>query len=164
MSFKTCIHPTIVNSPQPVRSLRVSFVLLSQSLPILCDALGGDKNAEVSVQALMSNLNLKIFCANGCAETNKMGAELIGQRREYMINSNNSGGDEDYFSVLCGTGSRHTSTGITESYQYEVPPQAFTQLRPGGPPHFVVDAILFRPGWPFKATGRNWMPVTFNQQ
>jgi type IV secretory pathway TraG/TraD family ATPase VirD4 len=146
------------------RSSRTSFGLLAQNLPVLYHALGGGDKAKAAVEGLLGNMNLKILCANSCTTTNQAMSDMIGRNRQYLINSNASGDADDYFSVLCGQGSSHSSTGISEAVEHEIPAQSFTQLRPGGPPDFVVDTILFRAGRPFQLTGRNWMPVTFNQQ
>jgi type IV secretory pathway TraG/TraD family ATPase VirD4 len=146
------------------RSSRVSFGLLSQSLPVLYAALGGGDKAKVEIDALLSNTNLRIFCANGCSTTNTAASEMIGKNRQYHHNISNGGGDDDVLSVLSGRGSNRTSTSMSETVDYEVPSQVFTQLRPGGPPDFEVDTIIFRPGRPFKATGRNWMRMAFRQK
>jgi len=146
------------------RSAGVSFGLLAQSLPVLYAARGGGDKAKVEIDALLGNTNLRVFCANGCATTNQAAAEMIGKNRQYLHNISNSHGADDFMSVLSGNGSAQSSAGISETVEYEVPSQRFTQLRPGGPPDFVVDTIIFRPGRPFKATGRNWMPVAFSQK
>jgi hypothetical protein len=146
------------------RSAGVSFGLLSQSLPVLYAALGGGDKAKVEIDALLSNTCLRIFCSNGCATTNAAAAEMIGKNRQYLHNISNTENADDFFSVLSGNGSAQSSAGISETVDYEVPAQTFTQLRPGGPPDFTVDTIIFRPGRPFKATGRNWMPMSFSQK
>jgi hypothetical protein len=57
------------------------------------------------------------------------------------------------------------SSGVSEQLGYQVLPVAFTQLRQGGPANgFEVDAILFKPGRLWRASGTNYLSVTFKQQ
>jgi hypothetical protein len=58
-----------------------------------------------------------------------------------------------------------TSAGFSETWEYQVQPGAFTQLRTGGPANgWAVDGILFQNGRQFQATGKTWLPVSFRQR
>jgi len=148
------------------RGFKVSFVLLTQNLPTIYSALGGGDKAEQEVDSLLGNLNVKIFCANSEANTNKWASETLGRTRQYMSNMNSGEGGDDVFGVLTGTGNSKSNVGMTETYEYEVQPVEFSKrLRTGGPKNnFEVDAIVFQNARNFKLNGRNWMVVTFDQK
>lgn len=120
------------------RSARVSFGLLTQNLPILYAALGGGDKAKVEIDALLGNTNLRIFCANGCATTNKAAAEMIGRCRQYTVNGHNSGGQDDVFDTLTGRRSAHSSAGFSEIFEFEVQPQVFATRIEGFEDHLGV--------------------------
>ncbi len=61
------------------RSSRVSFIILTQSLPTVWSALGGGEKAKSDVSSLLGNMNLKVFCANSEIETNRFVAETLGK-------------------------------------------------------------------------------------
>jgi hypothetical protein len=61
--------------------------------------------------------------------------------------------------------SENTSAGFHESYEFEVQPAVFTQLRTGGPANnWTVDAMVVQNGRRFRSNGRTWLPVTFQQE
>jgi hypothetical protein len=87
---------------------------------------------------------------------------LIGRCKDWRVSGNNSyGGPNGMFDGGYQTGG---SAGINEIIDFEVQPREFTRLRTGGRANrYLVDAIVFRNGMPFKATDRNWMSVVFDQ-
>jgi hypothetical protein len=144
------------------RAARVANVILSQNISNYYAALGGSQKGQAEVDSLFGNLNLKIFHCNSDPVTNEWAAKLIGRTRQFMVNANNNYQSADWFSVMTGMSDQQASAGISEIFEFEVQPSAFTRLRTGGPAHgWNVDAIVFSGGMCFNATGRNWMPVTF---
>jgi len=65
---------------------------------------------------------------------------------------------------LIGLQSGQTTAGITECFEWEVQHSAFSRLRKGGPPEWIVDGIVYQGGRRFSGTGRSWMPVSFAQR
>jgi hypothetical protein len=147
------------------RAARVATVLLSQNYSNFIAALGGGEKARAECDSLLANLNTKILHANGDAVTNQWAATMIGMTRQYMMNGSSSYETGDWMQSMLGFGPTQGSTGMSEQYQHEVQPSAFTALRTGGPSNKgLVDAIVFRSGRPFETTGRNWMMTGFDQQ
>jgi hypothetical protein len=88
---------------------------------------------------------------------------LIGRCKQFVISANNNYGANDGWSNH-GRHQSGRSSGISEIVEYEVQPREFSRLRTGGAANRgEVDAIVFKNGAAFKATGRNWMKVTFRQ-
>ena len=146
------------------RSSRVSFVILTQSLPTIYAAHGGGEKAKFEVQSLCGNLNLKIFCANGEVTTNQWASEMIGKRRQFFINASNSSQREGIAMTLGGS-PMQTSSGVSEQMDFDVPSSHFSKLRVWVRNNkYFVDAIIFKNGASFRATGRNWMKTTFRQK
>jgi hypothetical protein len=80
-----------------------------------------------------------------------------------VINANSNYGGNDGWSNYAWK-EQTSSSGISEIVEYEVQPREFSRLRTGGAANRgEVDAIVFKNGAGFKATGRNWMKVTFKQ-
>lgn len=151
------------------RSARVATVLLTQNVSNFYAALGGNDKGRSEANSLFANLNTKVLHANGDPVTNEWAASLIGRTRQFFANGSSSQSAEDRASSIFGmdwlgrTGS--TSAGFSESYEYEVQPSAFTQLRTGGPANrWNVDAIVFQNGRVFRESGKTWLPVTFQQR
>lgn len=146
------------------RAARVSTVVLSQNVSNFYAVMSSGDKGRAEADSLFGNLNLKIFHANGDHVTNEWAASMIGRCKQFMVNANNNYGDDDAMSLLIGGGPQNGSAGVTEIWEHEVQPAAFTQLRTGGPANdWCVDAIVFANGTRFKATGKTWMPVTFSQ-
>lgn len=148
------------------RASRVATFLLSQNISTFYAVSGDGQKGKAQVDSLWGNLNLKIFHANGDAATNQWVAEMIGKSRQRFMNASSSQQNHDAYSVLMGNGG-HQSGGFSEQMDYEINPAFFasSQLRTGGPAHkYLVDGIMFSPVVCFHATGKNYMPVTFDQR
>lgn len=140
------------------RSARASFVLLTQTLPTVYAALGSGDEAKQLVNSLAANLNLKIFCANSDPDTTEFAAKLVGKVRQFTINASREYGNDVF-------GNAQGNAGVTELIDFDLQPAELSRLRTGGPENrYTVDAILSRTGAPFRATGRNWMRVSFSQK
>lgn len=134
------------------RSKRACTVYLTQSLPGYHAELGGGDVAKASVESLLTNLSTKIFHANGERSTNTFAADSIGQSLH----------DRSSWNVGEADKQKGPSAGGSEQMGYDIPPQAFTQLRCGGPHNSCqVDAVIFKSGsnWP-----RPYARVSFDQQ
>jgi hypothetical protein len=148
------------------RSARVCTVYLTQNLPNYYATLGAGEAGKASADSLLANLNTKIFHANSDPVTNEWAATLIGRSRQFFVNASQSQQPSDWLSMACGWRSAQpASAGISEVFEYEVPPRRFTSLRKGGMPNGgLVDAIVFQGGRRFHETGKTWLPVIFQQQ
>lgn len=121
------------------RSSKSCTVFLTQNLPNYYAEMGGE-HSKYRVDSLVGNLQTKIWHANSDPATNEHAAETIGKSWHIRQNVGQSVG-ADSFSI---------SSGQSESFDYDVPPQAFTKLRKGGYRYGgIVDAIIFQ-------NGRQW--------
>ncbi len=147
------------------RSARVSFVIFTQNLSGVHSALGGGDKAKCEAASLYGNTNLKIFCANSEITTNQMAADMVGRRRDFLVNASGGGPRSDLLTRAFGGMGSGLNSGVSESLQYELEPSSFAKLRTGGVRNNrCVDVILYRTGAPFRASGRNWMKTTFVQR
>ncbi len=146
------------------RSARVACVYLSQNVPNIVAALGGNQKGQAECDSLFGNLNLKVFHANSDPTTNNYASQLIGQTKQLLMNTSSGHAPDDWTSLVLGMGSSQASGGFSETYYHEVPPTVFSTLRTGGNRNGrVIEAIAFRSGRVFKDTGRNWRLATFQQ-
>jgi type IV secretory pathway TraG/TraD family ATPase VirD4 len=127
------------------RSKRACTVYLTQNLPTLFDRVGKDRT-----NALLGNLQSKIFHANGCHETNTYAADTIARS---VINRSSTN--------ISATG---MSFGTSEAVDYTLPPAEFQRLRKGGPENGqMVDAYIFQAGRIWPSTGESFVKVAFKQ-
>ena len=143
----------------------MATVLLTQNVGNFQAALGGSEKGKAEAASLFGNLNTKVFHSNGDPVTNEWASTIIGRTRQCFANGSTSQQSDDWLlaSVGMNTGSQ-SSGGFSEAYEFTLQPSAFSELRTGGPENArLVDAIVFQSGKRFKAGGRNWLPVTFQQ-
>jgi type IV secretory pathway TraG/TraD family ATPase VirD4 len=127
------------------RSKKACTFLLSQNLPTFFDRVGKDRT-----NALLGNLQTKIFTANGCHETNTYAADTIARSVTNRSSTN-----------ISATG---MSFGTSETVDYTVPPAEFQRLRKGGPENdCMVDAYVFQAGRTWRSTGESFVKVAFKQ-
>lgn len=118
------------------RSSRACTVYLTQNLPNYYAEMGGE-HSKYRVDSLVGNLQTKIWHANSDPATNEHAAETIGKSWHKRQSSGSSVGGES-FSI---------SSGESESFDYDIPPQTFTKLQKGGEPNeFTVGAVIFQNG------------------
>jgi len=151
------------------RSSLVATVFLVQNISTLHAALGGNEKARNEATSLLGNLSTTILHANGDATTNEWGANLIGKSKQLFANGSSSRGADDQISEMFDLGvvapPANTSAGFSEAWEYEAPPSTFTRLRTGGPANdYKVDGIVFQSGRTFRASGRTWCSVVFDQR
>jgi hypothetical protein len=117
------------------------------------------------VNSLFGNLNTRIFHANGDNKTNEWMAEVIGRTRVLVASANTSQDPTDSVSGMFGIGPLRTSSGVSEVFEFEVPPATCTKFRTGGPANnWLADSIIFSNGSCFHATGRPYLFCTFSQK
>ena len=122
------------------RSSRACTVYLTQNLPNYYAEMGGGEQSKYKVDSLVGNLQTQIWHANSDPTTNETAAETIGRSWHIRKSSGESFGAEQF----------NISSGKSESFDYDVPPQMFTRLRKGGKlNNRIVDAIIFQ-------NGRTW--------
>jgi type IV secretory pathway TraG/TraD family ATPase VirD4 len=147
------------------RSSRVSFIILTQSLPTVWSALGGGDKAKANTASLLGNMNLKIFCANSEVETNRFVAETLGKKKQHLVQSSHNGMSP--YAPLLSMGAyrpSQISASVSEHMDFQVQNSDLASLRMGGARNnCCVDAIVYRTGQTFSASKRNWMKMTFHQ-
>jgi hypothetical protein len=158
---------------QTARSSRACTVFLSQNLPNYYSALGGTAKAQHQADSILGNLSAHVFHCNGDVNTNEYAAKRIAQTWQLKSGANqgySSGGTQNAGTlnqdmVTNSNYSDNRGVSVSEQLAYQVLPQAFTQMRQGSAANdFKVDAIIFKPGRVWNATGTNFMQVTFTQQ
>ena len=144
------------------RSARACTVYLTQNLPNYYAAFGSGDKGRQETDALLGNLQTKIFHANGDPVTNQWAADVIGKSWQHRTTTN-TGRSENQ-----GQQNPHQNTtgaSTSEAYDYDVPPTEFTRLRKGGEPHgFIVDGYMFQSGRRWTATGKGHRRVAFRQE
>lgn len=147
------------------RSSRVATVLLTQNLANFVAALGGGEKGRAETTAIFSNLNSKLLHRNSDAQTNEWAANLIGKSLQSFASSNLSYQSADWVATAMGMSvPGQGSAGLADRYEFDLQPSAFSFLRSGGTDHgMLVDAVLYQNGRRFRASGRNYLHVTFGQ-
>ena len=145
------------------RSSRVCTVYLAQNLAVMYDSVGGEAGRH-SIDGLLGNLRLKLLFAQNEASTCQFQSELIGKTRRLLFNSNLQGATTEQFDFF--NPRRNHSTGMSESWEYEVQPWEWSRgFRRGGPQDgFVVDAIAYQGGATWAGSGRPYLSVAFQQR
>ena len=150
------------------RESRLVTMFITQSLPVLYEALGGGPKAEQQAQALVANLQNKYLCQSSCHTSNQVWSTMIGESLHHFMSGSMPTGSFDLFSDLCGLDQedRKGSIGFNSQMRAEVLPSEFTKLKKGGPAHNnIVEAICFMGGKRFASNGNKaWMKVEFQQK
>ena len=145
-------HDTLFQST--ARSSRVCSVYMTQNISGFTAMLGRPQST-----ALFGNLQTKIFCQNGDAETNAWAADIFSKSFQYRTSTGTSVRDGAMSNSIT------RNFGASESLNYEILPQEFTCLRKGGYDNDrCVDAIVFQGGRQWRATRKNSIRVTFSQK
>ncbi|UEM08040.1 type IV secretory system conjugative DNA transfer family protein (plasmid) [Skermanella rosea] len=171
------------------RSARIATVYLSQNLPAFYERVGG-RNPQDVADALLGHFQTKIFHSNTCHRTNQWASDGIGKRLQMRrtwgenVGGGTSWGTQGGWSSQSSSGpgggsngggntggwsdggniSEGRNAGVNEVIDYDVQPSRFTGLRPGGPENAgIVDGIMVKGGTPWRGSGRNWLPIEFQQ-
>jgi len=94
-------------------------------------------------------------------------SDLFAQSHRFRMSTNTGQTDPQNPGGFGGGGNatQQHGTGFSEQLEYEVPPATFKTLAMGGPDHnFTVEAIAFRTGRIWKATGTTDIRIAFSQQ
>lgn len=145
------------------RQARMVTVMMTQSIPLLVQELGGTPKAEQEVTALLTNLQTKVLCQNTCPVTNEAFSKLLGEHRDVLYSGSSQLGNEfDFVGDLMGATPAATCS-YSEQFRPQFPQWRFGALAKGGPPGFAVEAVVFQGGrvW---SNGRTWLVSTFEQQ
>ncbi len=154
------------------REYRTAPVFITQDLPTLYAAFGGEENRG---KQLVAKFGTRIFHATTDPVTAGFASDVIGQTRKQKINRSvnqgrNSGasGNQGGSDASSGSGDGETvGQGIAiEGYDdQDIRPEYFgNELRTGGKANRRrVDAIVIRSGARFKKSRRNRLKVTFHQ-
>ncbi len=135
------------------RSSRAATVYLTQNISNYEDVLGANKPA---MESLLGSFQTKIFHANS-GPTNQWAEDLIAKSWHTRSSTNFGPQGDDKRD--------RASMGFSDSLDPDVPAQAFTQLRCGGPQNdLLVEAILFKSGRRWHVSGSSAIKVTFKQQ
>ena len=141
------------------RESGVATVYLSQNIQNYYHAMGDGSHA--AAKALLGGFGLKIYHANGEPETNRLASDAMGTHTVRQRS-----GSEGWSQSSSGWNSNSQGHNWSESWSEttapRVAPHAFTELRRGGQ-HGYTEAILFRSGQTFTATGTNNLRVRFPQ-
>lgn len=134
------------------RSSRAGCVLMTQNISNLFAQLSGTgRIAEEKVNSLLSLTNHKFFLAQNSHVTNEFASKTIGMGIHRLSSTS--------VQVQQFAG----NAGISESYQYQVMPHAFTMLKRGGAHHRgIVEAVATATGKTF-SNGRNYLKLSFQQ-
>lgn len=134
------------------RSSRACTVYLTQNLPNYYAEMGGE-HSKYRVDSLVGNLQTKIFHANSDPTTNEFAANVIGKNWQKRQTTGESVGGQSF----------NLSSSETESYDFEVIPQRFSQLRKGGSVNNgIVEGIVFQNGRQW-SNGKNHLFTAFKQ-
>jgi hypothetical protein len=156
-------HLLAVSSDQTfqttARSSRTAVVYATQSISNYLEVFGD--RSEPRVHSLLGNLQTQIFHQQTDIRTIEYVQQLVGRSRQFSMSGNTSG-DGDWLSPLLGMGGRTSSCGFQEQWEFELQAGDLNSLAKGGPPDWIVEAILYQGGARFP-NGRTWMPVAFRQ-
>lgn len=135
------------------RSAKACTVYLTQNLGMYKKVLG--EGSDNAVEAFLGNLQTKIFHQNSSTETNEWAADLFA--KDWMAKHGTQSG--------WSPGGATAGGSVTPEMQHQVPPITFTRLATGGPAYgFAVEAIIYKGGAIFGATGKNFLKLQFSQQ
>ena len=148
---------------QTARAYRAATVVISQNLSNFYEQFGN--RAEHLVNSAFSNLNTQIFHANNDTVTNEWASKRFGTYIRTFYNQSTSSAPYSTFDSVRFPKEGNTTIGTTKVREYFVQPHQFAELRMGGPDFdFLVDAYIYRTGRPWKASGQQFLKVTFSQQ
>lgn len=146
------------------RSARVCNLCLTQSLSGLYAKLGGQSEGQACVDALLTNLAVKVLHANSDPTTNHWVEQMLGKRWVYQSSSSISSGQKDPSSPWKPITPQASSTSQKAQIS-NVESAMFLSMRGGGAANqYLVDALVHMTGRVWAATGRTDLQVVFKQQ
>jgi hypothetical protein len=146
------------------RSARCCTVYLSQNLNNYLSAYKGPAGHS-DAKSLLGNLTTHVVHALADSDTATFIAELIGKSRQWFNNGNVTHASYHPLDDILGGGHSQTSGGYSEQLAFEVEPAELCRLATGGPANgFLVGALVWRGGQPFRSTGKAYLWTAFNQK
>jgi hypothetical protein len=147
------------------RSARGITVYSTQSIPNFFSEMGGDGTARARVDSLLANLQTRIACQSLDLSTNHWYSESIGKviirRQSRSVATKNV--VESFLAENEASG-KPANISISEQADYDVFPRAFTGLKRGGHAmNGIIEAILVSAGERFRANGKRWIRISFDQ-
>lgn len=146
------------------RSTRTACVYVTQSLSNYL-AMGSGPQTEAQVHGLLGNQQIQVFNQSTDTKSIEYAQALFGKRRQVLMQGGIQQSNADWVSSAVGLAANGTSNaGFSEHMDYELHAGDFQRLARGGPPDWIVEAVVYQGGKHFGSTGRPWLPVQFRQQ
>jgi hypothetical protein len=140
------------------RSQKFFQVAITQNIPLLTTA--GMTKAEA--HAYIGNFGTKILFNNTEFESNEYFSKMLGHSKHLFYGGGTN--YEPYSPTKDLMGAMKCNANFHQQYFPDVPPEEFQKLRKGGPPNFLVDAIVHHAQAQFSSNGnKNWLKTTFQQ-
>lgn len=138
---------------QTARSALAASVYLTQNLPNYYAVMEA-RDSRAATDSLLGNFHTKIFHVNGDPVTNEWAERLFGRVLRTRTAQQLHYQPESHGQQQQGQAGDRQSYGTSSqpSWEPRVPAIEFTQLRKGGPPDFISDAIVWLDGSPFLAS------------
>ena len=150
-----------VSFQSTARSSRACTVYLTQMLPSYTDNIGSMTNA------LLGNLQTKIFHQNSDYSTNQYASEMIGKSFQKRKTSNYNSGQNNLNRLYENENQDKSSYGVstTEILEYEFLPIEFSKLAKGSWEYEnVVEGLVYQGGRIWQANGKSFLKVVFWQE
>lgn len=143
------------------RGYKAPMIYLTQSKTML-DAVAGEK-AENQVKACLSNFTTRVFLANGDEATQEYAQNLFGKALQWRRNVSEGSSTNEATPAWLGGGDTENA-GMSQQMDYVVQGSELADLRTGGPDNdFEVDALVYKAGRRWKASGQFVLRCTFPQ-
>lgn len=140
---------------QTAREQRACCVYLTQSIANYHHALGARRSA--GVDSLLGVAKTKIFHCNADTQTNEWAEQLISDRWQVLTS-------EGLSERIAGEGGPQRSINFSRQRQSRILSSEFGDLRCGGPPDYLVEAVLFESGRRFRGGDGNIIRIAFKQR
>ncbi|MEL6396643.1 MAG: hypothetical protein AAFQ71_11675 [Planctomycetota bacterium] len=154
--FVTVKEPGFV---QTVREHKGCCVYLTQARSNYLHAMGPGNQA--AVESFLGVPKTKIFHCNGDPETNEWAQRIISE--DWRTRASYNLAEPDGRTPRVRDADSKRSTGFSRSREPRIHASVFGILGCGGPPDFVVQAILFQSGRRFAAGEGNTIRLSFSQ-
>lgn len=130
---------------QTARSSLAATIYLTQNLPNYYAAMES-RDAVAATDSLLGNFQAKLFHANGDPVTNDWAERLFGRLLRSRTGFQNTRGEPDAH----GRPDYSFGTSSHQAWEPRIPAIEFTQLKKGGPPELVAEALLWLNGEPLR--------------
>jgi hypothetical protein len=148
------------------RQARCPHVSITQTLPGLYSALGGNEKAKLDGESFIAGHMTKIFCSNSCPTTNRFASELCGHSLQELYGGSFGLRPYDALSDMMGLEGMDQSGNVSHSQQWlpDLQPVEFAKLGKGGDENGrLVETITFQGGRRF-SSGKQWVRGGFIQR